>query len=89
MVASRLQIYWSSHVSLKTGLARHSPHAMVGTLGWMAKAVADMYRTDLHRRALAQLDEHLLTDIGTDRDTVQREAARAPWNPPLRQRRGG
>ncbi|SFA85516.1 Uncharacterized conserved protein YjiS, DUF1127 family [Poseidonocella pacifica] len=34
------------------------------------------------REALTRLDEHLLRDVGISRDEAEREAARAPWDPP-------
>jgi uncharacterized protein YjiS (DUF1127 family) len=34
------------------------------------------------RRALAQLDAHLLDDLGLTDADVRREAARAPWDMP-------
>ena len=83
MASSRLQFYGSSHASSELGRVRHRSHSVAGTLGRMARAIAAMYRRDLHRRALAQLDEHLLADIGIDRDTARLQAGRAPWDPLL------
>ena len=35
------------------------------------------------RRRLAQLEDHLLRDIGVTPDQAATEAARAPWDAPL------
>ncbi len=83
MASNRLHFYGSSHASSEIGLVRKRPRGVVDTLSWMARAIAAMYRTNLQRRALADLDEHLLADIGIDRSTAQMEAARAPWDPLL------
>jgi uncharacterized protein YjiS (DUF1127 family) len=34
------------------------------------------------RRRLVDLDDHLLEDIGLDRDTARAEAKRSPWSAP-------
>ncbi len=83
MAGNRLHFYGSSHASSELGVVGKRPHGVVDTLGWMARAIAAMYRTDLQRRALADLGEHLLADIGIDRSTAQVKAARAPWDPLL------
>ena len=36
------------------------------------------------RRALAALDDRLLDDVGLTREESEREAARPPWDLPLR-----
>lgn len=83
MAGNRLHFYGSSHASSELGPVRKPSHGVVDTLSWMARAIAAMYRADLQRRALADLDEHLLADIGIDRSTARVEAARAPWDPLL------
>lgn len=83
MTGNRLHFHGSSHASSELGLVRKRSHGVVDTLGWMARAIAAMYRVELQRRALADLDEHLLGDIGIDRGTARVEAARAPWDPLL------
>ncbi len=83
MANNRLHFYGSSHARPRMDLVRPASHGVGGTLGWMARALVAMYRTELQRRALADLDERLLADIGIDRNTARVEAARAPWDPLL------
>ena len=83
MASSRLQFYGSSHASSDFGLVRHRSPGVVATLSSITRAIAAMYRRDLHRRVVAQLDDHLLADIGIDRNIARMEAARAPWDPLL------
>jgi uncharacterized protein YjiS (DUF1127 family) len=45
----------------------------------VAQTVADWVETRRTRRALGQLDDHLLKDIGISRDAAQFEAARPFW----------
>lgn len=83
MAGDRLHFYGSSHASSELGAVRERSHGVADTLSWMARAITAMYRIEMQRRALADLDEHLLADIGIDRSTARVEAARAPWDPLL------
>jgi len=56
-----------------------------GRAGWWPALVrwcARVHRTAAERRSLADLDDHLLADIGLDRATMRAEAARPFWDLP-------
>ncbi|MDX1541839.1 MAG: DUF1127 domain-containing protein [Geminicoccaceae bacterium] len=45
----------------------------------MARQIALFYRRSTTRRALRELDAHLLDDVGIDRQEARREAAKRFW----------
>lgn len=47
-----------------------------------ARRLMAMLALRRQRHSLAEMDEHLLSDIGVTRDQARREAARAPWDVP-------
>jgi uncharacterized protein YjiS (DUF1127 family) len=49
-------------------------------LAGVLRAVADWIELRQTRRALAQLDPHLLRDIGLDQNTAARESRRPFWH---------
>ncbi len=49
-------------------------------LGAFARALAQAFRVATTRRALAEMDERMLRDIGISRVDALREAARKPWD---------
>lgn len=42
--------------------------------------LAEMRRAQRTRRLLAEMDDHLLSDIGVGRGEAMMEASRAPWD---------
>lgn len=46
------------------------------------KALARMFAVARQRRALADLDDHLLRDIGVSPEEARKEAARPMWDAP-------
>jgi uncharacterized protein YjiS (DUF1127 family) len=53
--------------------------ARAGRLGPLARLLAAMALRQ-SRRSLADLDDHLLRDVGLSREAAQREAARPAWD---------
>ncbi|MDF0599874.1 DUF1127 domain-containing protein [Psychromarinibacter sp. C21-152] len=60
-------------------LVRSAPRRRRGTLFGRLMALAALRR---QRRTLAQLDDHLLQDIGVTRDAALRESQRPIWDAP-------
>ncbi len=68
---------------LDLGLSRHRPARRAarraGGIAGVLFAVLALARS---RRALAELDDHMLADIGVTREAAGREAARPFWDAP-------
>lgn len=66
--------------TMTAGHLTHSGHrhSVLNPLAWMVEALAT-HRQRLH---LAELDAHLLEDIGIDAATQRRESRRAFWDLP-------
>lgn len=62
----------------RPSILSHSTARPVGVLRRVFAALS-LHR---QRRRLAQLDDHLLRDIGLTRAEAEAEAARAPWDVP-------
>lgn len=54
------------------------------TLPGVMRVFADMFAVSTQRRALSELDDAALKDIGVSRMDAEAEAARAPWDLPSR-----
>jgi len=72
----------SSQVHSRQAIHRDSPPA-----GRLWRRVGQALGVWRQRRSLAQLDDHLLTDLGLTRAEAEREARRAIWDAPLFWRR--
>ncbi len=57
---------------------RHYAGSDIHLLKWLVQALA----TRQQRMRLDQLDDHLLRDIGVDRQTARRESVRPFWDLP-------
>jgi uncharacterized protein YjiS (DUF1127 family) len=54
----------------------------VSFVTWLRRRwLARWYDRHLQRRDLAQIDDHLLRDLGLTRDDVRRECAKSFWRP--------
>jgi uncharacterized protein YjiS (DUF1127 family) len=62
---------WTLTMPRRRGVGDWFALAIGGVSAWQARA--------RERRALAELDEHLLRDIGLDRLSAQEEAAKPFW----------
>ena len=56
--------------------------ALLHTCGFVWRWLRAAHRTSVERRALLDLDDHILADIGLDRHGVRAEADRPFWDLP-------
>lgn len=74
-------------------LRSHAAHAapthglddLQAALRALARAANRAWRNAVTRRELAELDDHMLADIGMTRDAVRAEMDRFPWDASARQ----
>ncbi|SFS02891.1 DUF1127 domain-containing protein [Yoonia litorea] len=66
-----ISVYHATQKSTASGISRLLPGAII-----------KMFALARQRRALDELPDHLLEDIGKTRVEAAKEAARAPWDVP-------
>ena len=61
------------------GTTHHPAHGLLGVLNRAHEMVSNWHDRVKYRRELSELDDHMLQDLGLDRQTVDHEVHKPFW----------